>query len=107
MSRVRLTGPYRYLIYVTPDYAAMPLLRGLGPRNRARGDATQSTFWVTDHSFQIHSLVQNLNGDDQQQRNNNKGSRREITKQFIRMLVLINDMHSSHYCCERLWAKAA
>lgn len=21
MSRVRLTGPYRYLIYVTPDYA--------------------------------------------------------------------------------------
>ena len=29
MSRVRLTGPYRYLIYVTPDYAIVEGLNGL------------------------------------------------------------------------------
>ena len=42
MSRVRLTGPYRYLIYVTPDYAIVDgWTDGL---DLARGDANQLTF---------------------------------------------------------------
>jgi hypothetical protein len=59
MGRVRLTGPYRYLIYVTPDYAIVEGLGRLGPRDRAKGDANQSTFWVTDLPFQIRTKEKN------------------------------------------------
>jgi hypothetical protein len=62
MSRVRLTGPYRYLIYVTPDYA---IVEGL---DLGTG---QEAMRVSRHSGSPISLFRStrvgkiLNGDDQ------------------------------------------
>ena len=47
MSRVRLTGPYRYLIYVTPDYAIVEGLNGL---DLGTGPLQEGRYESVDHS---------------------------------------------------------
>jgi hypothetical protein len=73
MSRVRLTGPYRYLIYVTPDYAIVVDSEGL---DLGTGQEAMRISLV-DFSFQIplvlekYSMVTTNKTKEQQRRDNN------------------------------------
>jgi hypothetical protein len=78
MSRVRLTAPYRYLIYVTPDYAIVEGL-DLGTGQEAMRTSRHSDPLVLEK----YSMVTT--------NNNNKESK---------MLVLINDKTCIH-CCRK------
>lgn len=64
MSRVRLTGPYRYLIYVTPDYAIVESL------DLGTGQEANQAMRISRHSgspislFRFTRVRKTLNGDD-------------------------------------------